>query len=149
MLNWRGGVMYVRIVYTQQGSVEVLQVTGSLLLLILVCCCVVLCLPLYCEFLRGTELLPEPLLQLVCLVGDYRRTVTVYHISGAMASGDSRPKTDQSVISFRNQLQVSWNAPELIVTLDSLGVVVLDTSAVPDVIGYECYLGGPRTVFGY
>ena len=44
VLNRRGGVMYVRIVYTQQGSVAVLQVTGSLLILFLVCCCVVLCL---------------------------------------------------------------------------------------------------------
>ena len=41
VLNLRGGVMYVRIVYTHQGSVEVLQVTGSLLLLILVCCSMV------------------------------------------------------------------------------------------------------------
>ena len=43
VLNRRGGVMYVRIVYTQQGSVEVLQVTGSLLILFsstAVLCCV-------------------------------------------------------------------------------------------------------------
>ena len=38
MLNRRDGVMYVRIVYAQQGSVTVLQVTGSLLILILVSC---------------------------------------------------------------------------------------------------------------
>ena len=62
--------MYVRIVYTKQGSVEVLQVIGSLLLLILVCCSIALCLRSYCDFLSVTELLPEPLFQLVCLVGD-------------------------------------------------------------------------------
>ena len=88
--------MYVMIVYTQQGSVEVLQVTGSLLLLIFVC------LRSYCEFLRVAELLPEPLGQFVCLVDNYRRTVTVYHINNAMASGDSRPKADWSGVSFRN-----------------------------------------------
>ena len=46
VLNQRGGVMNVRIVYTQQESVEVLQVTRSLLLLILVC--IVLYLRSYC-----------------------------------------------------------------------------------------------------
>ena len=37
VLNRRGVVVYVRIVYTQPESVATLQVTGSLLLLILVC----------------------------------------------------------------------------------------------------------------
>ena len=71
---------------------------------------------------------------LCVLDGNYRSTVTVYRISGVMASGNSRPKADQSGIRFRNQLQVPWNAPESIVILDLLGVVALDTSAVPDVI---------------
>ena len=52
VLNRRGVVMYVRIVYTQQGSIEVLQVTRSLLILLIVCCCIVLCLRSYCESLR-------------------------------------------------------------------------------------------------
>ena len=47
--------------------------------------------------------------------------MTVHRISGAMTSGDSRPKADWSVIHFRNQLQVLWNALELIVTLDCGG----------------------------
>ena len=85
--------------------------------------------------MRVTGLFPESLIQLLCFVGDYRHTVTVYHISGAMASGDSRPGADRSGVSFRNQLQVPWNAPESIVTLDSPGVVALDTSADPDVLG--------------
>ena len=50
----------------------------------------------------------------MCLVGNYQSTVTVHHISSAMASRDSRPKADQSGICFRNQLQVPWNAPESI-----------------------------------
>ena len=39
----------------------------------------------------------------MCLVGNYRSTVTVYHISGVMASGDSRPKWNpfpESVTGF-------------------------------------------------
>ena len=100
VLNRRGGVMYVWIVYIQQGSVAVVQETGSLLILFLVCCSIVLCLRSYCE------LLPEPLFHLVCLVGNYRSIVTVYHISGVMASGDSRLKADRSGIRFRNQSQV-------------------------------------------
>ena len=98
--------MYIRIVYTQQGSIEVLQVTGSLFILLIVCCCIVLCLRSYCESLCVRELLPQPLFLLVCLIDNTPRTVTVYHISGTMASGDSRPKADRCGISFRNQLQV-------------------------------------------
>ena len=82
-----------------------------------------------------TELLSEPLFQIVCLVGNYRSTVTVYRISVAMASGDSRSKACRSGSRFLNQLRVQWNAPESFVTLDSPGEVVLHTSAIPDVIG--------------
>ena len=38
-------------------------------------------------------------------------------------------------VSFRFELQISWTAPESYVTLDSPGVVELDTSVVPDVLG--------------
>ena len=106
VLNRRGGVVYVRIVHTQQGSVEVLQVTRSLLLLIIVCNYIVLHFRSYCEFLRVTGLFPESVIQLVCFVGDYRLTLSVYHISGVMAYGDSRPEADRSGVSFQNQLQV-------------------------------------------
>ena len=41
VLSQRGGVVYIRNVYTQQVSVEILQVTGSLLLLIIVYCFIV------------------------------------------------------------------------------------------------------------
>ena len=84
--------MYIRIVYTQQESIEVMQVTGSLLILIIVCCCIVLCLRSHCESLCVRHLLPQPLFQLVCLIDYTQRTVTVYRVIGVMASGDSRPK---------------------------------------------------------
>ena len=87
----------------------------------------------------------------MCSTGDCQSTMTVYIISGAMASGDSR-----GWVRFRDQL-----APESIVALDSPGVVVVlwDTKHVPDVSVYghvmttrsrhECCMGGPRTVFGF
>ena len=53
-----------------------------------------------------------------------------------MASGDaggSRPRVDHSV-SFRCELQTSWNAADSYVNLESSGVVELDTSVVPDVL---------------
>ena len=92
------------------------------------------------------ELLPGLLFQLVCLINT-QCTVTVYRSSGTMTSGDCRPKANQSGISFRNQLQLLWNVPESIVTLNVPGVVILDTSTVLDVIRHGCYLGEPRTVF--
>ena len=76
VLNRRGVVMYIRIVYTQ-------QVTGSLLILLIVCCCIVLCLRSYCEYLHVRELLPQPLFQLVCLIDNTQCIVTVHRISGA------------------------------------------------------------------
>ena len=60
--------------------------------------------------------------------------VSVY-IVDAMASGDSQPGADLSGIDFRVHEQILWNAPESVVTLDSPGVVVLDTLCVPDVLG--------------
>ena len=63
--------------------------------------------------------------------------VTVHIVSRVMASGDaggSRPRVDRSGVSFRCELQTSWNSPESYVNVESPGVVVLDTSVVPDVL---------------
>ena len=130
--------MYIRIVYTQRGSVEVLQVTGSLLILVIFCCCIVLCYSSSGELLRVPGLCLELLIQFVCCVQDNRRTVPEDSIVGAMASGDSRPGGVRSGVSFRVRVQVPWNAPETVVALDSPGVVVLDSSHVPDVLGLRC-----------
>ena len=43
-----------------------------------------------------------------------------------MASGDaggSRPRDDRSGVSFRCEMQTSWNAPKSFVDLESPGVV--------------------------
>ena len=132
--------------YTRQGSVAVLQVTGSLLFRILLFYLIVMSFLLCSNNLTVTKSLPG---------------LSVYLTSGAMASGDgggSRPRVDCSGVSFRCELQTSWNAPEY-VNLESLGVVELDTTVVPDVLGlralYEdtkpirCCLVGPRTVSLY
>ena len=97
------------IVYTRQGSVAVLQVTGSLLLL---CCLIVVCFLLCSKNLTATKLLPGSLSQPVHSVGHRRCTVSVYLTSGAMASGD-----------------VGGSRPELTIGGQ------LDTSVVPDVLG--------------
>ena len=63
----------------------------------------------------------ESLIQFVCGVTDNRRTVSMNCIVGAMASGDSQPEADRSGVNFRVWIQVPWNAPKPLVTLDSLG----------------------------
>ena len=69
--------------------------------------------------------------------------MNVYITSGVMESGDAgggRPRVDRSGVSICYALQISWNAPESYVTLDSPGMVELDTSVVPDVLGLRaCY----------
>ena len=112
-----GWVACIWIVYTRQGSVEVLQVTGSLFLQILLCCLIVVYV---CLCFEGKQTccdssLPGSLRQLVHSEGSIRCTVTVYISSGMMASGmdrGGRPRIDRSGSSFRNELQTSWNVPE-------------------------------------
>ena len=60
-----------------------------------------------------------------------------------MASSDDKscqPKDGRSVVNFRNELRWSWNAPKSFVDLESPGVVTLDTSVVPDVLGLKAFL---------
>ena len=61
-----------------------------------------------------------------------------------MASGDSQRGDDRSGVSFRVWVQVPWNTPESVVTLDLAGVVVLDTLHVPDVLGLKDVTLTPR-----
>ena len=52
-----------------------------------------------------------------------------------MATGNSQPEADRKGIDFKVHVQVPWNAPEAFVMLDSPGVLELDTTHVPDVLG--------------
>ena len=61
---------------------------GLLFLLIFVCYYIELCLRSYW--------FPVSLIQLVYFVGDYRHTLSVYHINSMMASGDSQPEAERS-----------------------------------------------------
>ena len=74
-----GWVTCIWIVYTRQGSVEVLQVTGSLLLQILLCCLVVVyvCLCFEGKQTCCRKALPGSLRRLVHSVWSRRCTVTV------------------------------------------------------------------------
>ena len=112
------------------GPDGVLQMTGSLLLQIILYCLIIIYFLSYYTNLTMTKSLPGSLRRIVHSVGNRRCTVTVYITSGAMASGDaggSRPRVDRSGVSFLCELQTSCNAPESYVTLESLGVVELDS----------------------
>ena len=138
VLNHGGWVICIWIVYTWQGSVAVLQVAGSLLFRILLYYLIVVCFLSCCKNLTVTKSLPGSLCRPVNYVGHQRCTVYVYFSSGAMAScgaGGSQRRGDHSGVSFRCELQISWNASESYVNLESPGVVELDTSVVPDVLG--------------
>ena len=50
-----------------------------------------------------------------------------------MAMGSDSPAVGRSGVDFQVQLQVSWNAPEAYINLDSDGAYKLKT--VPDVLG--------------
>ena len=77
--------------------------------------------------------------------------MTVYIASAAMTSsesGGSWPRVDRCGVTFHNELQTAWNAPESYVILDSPGVVELDTSVVSDVLGLRVHYqnAGPTRV---
>ena len=66
VLNREGGVVCGMVVYMQRGSVEVLQVTRSLLFLVILCCCVVLCYRSPCDFLHVPRSYCKLLIQFLC-----------------------------------------------------------------------------------
>ena len=73
----------------------------------------------------------------MCAVGVLHWTVPQGYIVDVMASEDSQPGIDRRGIDFWVHVQIPWNAPESVVTLDSAGVVVLDTKSVLDVLGLK------------
>ena len=56
-----------------------------------------------------------------------------------MASGDDQPTGDRSGVTFQCEICTSWNLPKIYVDLNSPGVVVLDTTVVPDVLGLHVF----------
>ena len=69
----------------------------------------------------------------LCVVRRVSRTVPWGHRIAEMATGSNSPAVGRSGVDFQVQLQVSWNAPEAYVTLDSDGAYELKT--VSDVLG--------------
>ena len=66
-----------------------------------------------------------------------------------MAFGDGLsglPSSDRSGVTFQYELRKSWNAPKSFVDFDSPGVVVLDTTVVPDVLGLHAFRDGAELV---
>ena len=108
---------------------------------------------MYCE-----KSLPGSLCRLVPYIGNRWCTVTANIARGAITVilGVAAPRVDRRGVTFRNKIQTAWNAPESFVTLDSPGLVELDTLVVSDVLGLRvryqnARTGGPRTlsVFWY
>ena len=81
------------------------------------------------------------LLSCVCRV---LRTVLWDHHKTEMAMGSDSPAGSRSGVDFNVQLQVSWNAPEAYVNLDSDGVYELKT--VPDVLGIHARQPGAAVI---
>ena len=52
------------------------------------------------------------------VVGDIHWTVLQGYIIYVMASEDSQPEADRRGIDLRVHVQILWNAPETVVTLD-------------------------------
>ena len=88
----------------------------------------------------------DTLIQVVCIVGDTHQTAPQDYIVDTMASENSQPGADRKGIDFRVHVQIPWNAPESVGTLDSPGVVVLDTTCVPDVLGLRTRYADAETV---
>ena len=143
VISYGGWVRCIWIVYTRRISVEVLQVTGSLVLRILLWCLVIVCFRLRRMGLTVTKTLPVLSCWPVHSAGyNWLCMVTVYITGGTMASGDAggrRPRDDRTGVSFRCELQTSWNTPKSYVDLESPGVVEFDTSVVPDVLGLRAF----------
>ena len=102
VLSYGGWVKYIWIVYIRRRSVEVQQVTGSLVLRILLWCLAVVCFRSRRMGLTVTKLSPVSSCRPVHSAGyqwssSWLCTVTVYITGGTMVSGDaggSRPRDD-------------------------------------------------------
>ena len=110
--------------------------------------CCVFSLMQYSKNMTVTKSLPGSLRRAVHSEGYRRCTVYVYITSGVMASGDaesSRPRVDRSGVSLRSELQTLWNTPESYGILESPGVVELETSVFPDVLGLRVLYEGAKS----
>ena len=52
---------------------------------------------------------------------------------------DDQPSGDRSGVTFQHEIRTSWNPPKTYVDLNSPGVVLLDTTIVPDVLGLHAF----------
>ena len=137
------------IVYTRLRSVEVLQVTGSLVLRILLWCLAIVCFSLA---LNGSDC-DKVVAWFVMHSAWYQRSsswlckVTVYITDGTMASvtlGVAGPEMTVVGSVFAASCRHRGTRPSHTWTWESPGVVKLDTSVVRDVLGlrvlyrFEC-----------
>ena len=186
VLSYGGWVRCIWIMYTRRRSVEVLQVTGSLVLQILLWCLVLVCFCSCQTDMTVTKSLPVLSCRPVHYTWYRRKTswlcmVTVYVTSSTMASGDaggSRPVLTVvgSVFpaSCRHCPGLTWigvigsgqvghlcrpgrpgpegvlrsaDTAQVLPGLESPGVVKLDTSVVPDVLGLRAFYDDAESVW--
>ena len=138
-----GGVPCIWIICALKSPVDILQVTGSLLLQLLLWCLLVVWI--------SSRRLTVNMLSIVhsawCVQSSGRLNVEC-SAGDAVASRDtkkSRPRNGCSGVQFHCEIQPMWNAPT--VNLKTSGVVVLDITQVPDVVGLRALYDDVETVW--
>ena len=121
--------------YTWATSLETALVTGSLLFVAHGCHLTNLSAG---EFVMRVSHVSANLF--LCGVRRVPWTVLWDHRMAEMAMGSDCPAVSRSGVDFQVQLQVSWNAPEAYVNLNSDGTYELKT--VPDVLGLHAQQPG-------
>ena len=152
-LGYSGWRMCLWITWDYLRSVQVLLLTWAHVLLILLWCCLTeLCFVLLWTCPTARDCLTVLPCQLSQTAQDSRKncaqicTFTVYISFSVMVSGDDRnsqPAGDRSDQKFWCEIRPrgthTWDPPKRYTYLTSPGVVVLDTTVVPDVVGLHAF----------
>ena len=136
-LGCSGWVMCLWITCAYQRSVEVLLLTWSHVLLILLWCCLTdlcFCLLWTCQTARDClTVLPCRIFD-ITVPGFVLSRYTFCAVWWCLATS-GQPAGDRSGVTFQCDIRTSWNPSKTYIDLNSPGVVVLDTTIVPDMFG--------------
>ena len=135
-----GGVPCIWIICAPKSSVDILQVTGSLLLQLLLWCMLVVWIISRRHSLTVNML---SIAQSACCVQSSGRLnvgteCSAGNVVESLDTKNSQPRNDCSGVQFHCEIQPMWNAST--VTLKTPGVVVLDSMQVPDVVGLKAFI---------
>ena len=101
---------------------------------------------LSCEFNNYELALRVSIDLLLYVVTFVSLTILWRHCVAEMATESGRPVVDRPRVDFEVQLEVSWIAPEVYVTLDSDRIYELETTCVHDVLGLRAQWPGAAVV---